>query len=103
MPDFLYQIRAYVDVSMLPRGTGGTLIQQNQANLAGYGPTQSPGTGPASQTLRLAQAEVTPNQLTIAPTVADIQSAMTTLGASLVTQITPATLTMIQLWASGQE
>jgi hypothetical protein len=103
MPDYIYQVRAYVDISMLPRGTGGTLIQQDQANLAGYGPNQGAGTGPASQTLRLAQAEVVPNALATAPTVANLTSAMTTLASDLTGQITPATLAMIQNWATGQE
>jgi hypothetical protein len=103
MPDFMYQARVYLDISWLPRGVDGTLLQQNNANLTGYGPTQGPGTGPAGQTLRIGQAEIVPNAIASPPTVANIVAALTTAAASIGTQITPDVLQQITNWAYGGE
>lgn len=103
MPDYSYQARVYLDISWLPRGTAGTLVQQNQANLGGYGPTQSPGAGPAGQTMRFSQLATVPNALNAAPTQANIVTALTTAATNLGGQITPDILAQIVNWANGGE
>jgi hypothetical protein len=106
MPDYIYNVRIYVDVNYVPRGRpNGVGVQQNQSNIGGYGPTLTSGEAPASQTLRLQQVEYVPNAVTTPPTAANIGTALTTAAADIQTRLAadPVTMAMIQNWAIGSE
>lgn len=102
MPDYLYTTSIILDLSRLPRGTGGTAFAQPNSNIAPYG-NSSPGPAPLAQSLRLSNQQMMGNAVTIPPTITDIQNAMNVAVNELVAQITPAQLAMIQNWALGGE
>jgi hypothetical protein len=101
MTDYLYRVRAYVDVDWVPRGLGGMDLTQNQANLPGYGTGATPGPGGVAQTMRFQAAEMVPNALTVAPTAANIGTAISSTATDIQGQITAAILGVIQGWATG--
>lgn len=101
MTDYNYRVRAYVDVDFFPRGGGGVMIHQNQANLPGYGTGQTPGPGGEMQTMRFQASEIVPNAQTVAPTAANIGTAIQSCGTDIQAQITAAILAAIQGWATG--
>jgi hypothetical protein len=118
MADYLYQVRVYVDISLVPRGGGGATLGPSgpdgqltgapalgfaQSNVPGYGPTWTPGIVPMGQTKRYQQAEMVPNAIATPPTVANIVTALTSAANDLGGQITTADLATIQNWALGQQ
>jgi hypothetical protein len=104
MPDYIYNVRVYADVSFVPRGRpGGVGIQQNNSNIGGYGATQGPGEAPGAQTMRFQQVEYVGNAVATPPTAANIGTAIQTAGTDIQAQITAAVLAQIQNWATGGE
>jgi hypothetical protein len=101
MADNLYMVRVYADVCLLPRGTAGPGLQQNNANIAGYGSTQGPGSAPMGQTMRFQQDEIVPNAIATPPTAANFGTALTSAATDIQGQITTAILATIQGWATG--
>jgi hypothetical protein len=101
LTDYLYQVRVYANVSMLPRGTAGPGMQQNNADLGGYGTTATAGPAPMAQTMRFVADEIVPNAIATAPTAANIQTAIASCGTDIQNQITTAVLGVIQGWATG--
>jgi hypothetical protein len=102
MPDYLYGIRVTTDLYLVPRGTAGPGLQQNNANIGAY--TQVlPGSGsaPMGQTMRFLQDEMVPNAIATPPTAANIGTAITTAATDTQAQITAAILAQIQAWATG--
>lgn len=103
-----YRIRLTVDYDFVPDGVGSTLLGQQQADMPGYGGTETYGAVGASQTLRLSEAEVVPGAN--APTQANFNTALTTGIASIATRMatagafsggTQTPLAIIQGWATG--
>jgi hypothetical protein len=103
LPDYIYETRVYVDISLLPRGTGGTLLAQNNSNIGGVGPTQTAGAGPFAQTMRFQQRELVPNAEQTPPTAANFTTAITSAANDIGSQITASVLATIQNWATGQQ
>jgi hypothetical protein len=103
MPDYLYEVRVYVDVSLLPRGTGGTLLGQQNSNIPGFGPNDSAGAGPMAQTLRMQKREPVGNLITTAPTAAQIQAAIQQAATDLGTALTAPVMATIGNWPLGQQ
>ena len=101
MTDYLYRVRAYVDVDWVPRGLQGTNLAQNQSNSPGFGTTAQAGEGSMAQTMRFQAAEIVPNALTTAPTAANFGTAIQSCGTDIQGQITAAILAVIQGWATG--
>lgn len=103
MADYLYSCRVYVDVSLTPRGTGGTLLQQANSNIGGYTPADIAGNAPAAQTMRFLSVGQVGNNATLPPTAAQITAAINTAAANIQTKLTAPVLATIQNWALGQE
>lgn len=103
MPDYVYEVRCYIDVNWLGRGKAGPGVAQNNSNIGGVGPNQLPGTAASGQTILFVQREMVPNAIATPPTTANIVTAITTAANSLGNQITPQVLAKIQNWALGQE
>jgi hypothetical protein len=103
MADYIYQTRVYVDVSLLPRGTGGTLIQQANSNIGGYTPADIAGDAPFAQSMRFLSDAVVGNVSTVPPTAAQIAAAINTAAANIQTKLTAPVLATIGNWALGSE
>ena len=103
MPDYIYSVRVYADVSYTARGTGGTQFQQNNSNIPGYTALQTGGNAPGAQTIRFQQGEMVGNAVATPPTAAQIAAAITQAGTDIQTQITAPVLAKIQNWATGSE
>jgi hypothetical protein len=101
MTDYLYRVRVYADIDWVPRGLGGVLLAQNQANLPGYGTGATPGPGGDAQTMRFQAAEMVPNAIATPPTAANVGTAITSAATDIQGQITAAILGVIQGWATG--
>jgi hypothetical protein len=103
MADYLYSCRVYVDVSLTPRGTGGTLLQQANSNIGGYTPSDTPGNAPFAQSMRFLSDAQVANVSTVAPTAAQIAAAINTAAANIQTKLTAPVLASIGNWALGSE
>jgi hypothetical protein len=103
MADYLYQTRVYVDVSLLPRGTGGTLLQQANSNIGGYTPADLAGNAPFAQSMRFLSDAQVGNVSTVAPTAAQIAAAINVAAANIQTKLTAPVLATIGNWALGLE
>jgi hypothetical protein len=103
MADYLYSVRCYVDVSLTPRGTGGTLLQQANSNIGGYTPADTPGNAPFAQSMRFLSDAQVGNVSTVAPTAAQIAAAINTAAANIQTKLDAPTLARIGNWALGSE
>jgi hypothetical protein len=103
MPDYVYQVRIYADINYVGRGQRPAGMQQNNSNVTGFGPAQGPGDAPAGQSMRFQQSEVVPNAITVAPTAANITTAIQTAATDMQTQLTAAVMATIGNWASGSE
>jgi|SRR5215472_1560195 len=116
MADYLYEVRTYVDVFIVPRGVGGAGLSPSgnpanaptgtgyaQANVPGFGATGTPGISPMAQTMRFEAAEMVPNAIATPPTAANIGTAISSTATDIQGQITAAILARIQNWATGGE
>jgi hypothetical protein len=104
MPDYLYDVRVYVDVNLIPRGVAGTLLAQNNSNIGAMGPgagTAAPG--PAMQTMRFQMREMVQNAIATPPTAANIGAAITQAATDIQAQITAPVLATIQGWPTGAQ
>src|SRR5215469_14192878 len=123
MVDYVYQVRAYVDVSICPRGTGSSTLGPSgppssgtvssvtfsasptgygysESNVPGFGTTGTPGILPMAQTKRFQAAEMVPNAIGTAPTAANIGTAISSAATDIQGQITTAVLAQIVGWAT---
>jgi hypothetical protein len=116
MPDYLYKVTTYVDVSIVPRGLGGSGLSPSgnptgqsagvgytQANVPGFGASGTPGQSGFAQTRRFEAAEMVPNAIATPPTAANIGTAISSTATDIQGQITAAILAQIQNWATGSE
>jgi hypothetical protein len=103
MADYLYSVRIYADLSLTPRGTGGTLLQQANSNIGGYTPADIAGNAPAMQTMRFLSVAQVGNATTTPPTAAQIAAAINTAAANIQTKLTAPVLATIGNWALGSE
>ena len=97
--------RVTVDLGWVPEGVGGAGLGQAQANIPGFGVgSTGAGTAVLAQTLRVLTAVGVPGGT--APTLANINTALTTAVGNLAAAtgsptITPAMVLQIQNWFTG--
>ncbi len=97
-----YMVQVRVRVNRVARGMGGSGLQQNNADIGGYGSGDTPGNAPSGQSMYFQVDEVVPGTLD-SPTAANIGTALTTAATDIQAKITAPVLAQIQGWATGGE
>lgn len=100
-------VQVTAEVMWAPAGGGGSLVGQQQANVAGQGQTQQPRIVPIAQWTQYIDAEPVPvavgseGSVTVANIKTAIDAASTAIAGTGSPLINATQLAIIQGWASG--